>query len=64
MDNLHTKYKTNFLEEKLRLENRVQGFPFDLKFAHMSSTMVKWAVKFGLYLPVRTSVRMVNALDD
>ena len=64
MANLHPKYKVKFLEEKLRLENRTQGFPFDLKFAHLASTMDKWAVKFGLDLPGRITSRSVNTLDD
>ena len=64
MANLHAKYKTEFMEGKLQLENRVQGFTFDLKFAHLASTMEKWALKFGMDLPGRTSVRMIHMMDD
>ena len=46
------------------MDNRVQGFPFDLNFAHLASTMEKWALKFGLDLTSRTEARTVNTLDD
>ena len=60
--NLHPKYKMKFLEEKLRLENRSPGFPFDLEFPRLAATFEKWASTFGLDQPGKTSVCKVAAI--